>query len=456
MISPAVEPLGSGSKTFARGIHPAGRKEYSAHEPITGVQPPATVTIPLLQHAGMPAGLRLRPRDEVTIGDVLAEADGPMSAPVHATINGVVGRKVRRTLPNGRHVDAVVIKASEQQPTPESIWDRLFGGSPWDYDRVHSVTSVDILERIRAAGMVGLGGAAFPTCLKLTPRADKPVRRLLINGCECEPYLTADARLMTEAAAAVVMGALLAGKASGASDLVIAVEDNKPQAIAALAEAAEEVAVRVVAVKTKYPMGGERQVIPAVFGRPVPTGGLPLDIGVAVINVSTAAAIAGAVLRHEPLTHRVISVTGPGVWHPRNLLAPIGMSFGDLIACCGGFKRIARRVIAGGPMMGFAVHNLDTPLTKGTSGIVVLDDEELTRPRETPCLRCGRCVDTCPLNLVPARLAHAVRHRNWDLARRYHATACMECGCCAYSCPAGIPLVQLIRTGKAELKKRSG
>jgi electron transport complex protein RnfC len=317
------------------------------------------------------------------------------------------------------------------------------------------VTAIDILDRIRAAGIVGLGGAAFPTWLKLTPRQDKPVRHLLVNGCECEPFLTADARLMIEAAPAIVMGTLLAGKAARAYDIVIAVEDNKPEAIAALRDAARGVAVRIDSVKTKYPMGGERQVIPAVYGRPVPTGGLPLDIGIAVINVSTAAAIAGAVIRHEPLTHRVISVTGPGIWHPRNLLAPIGMSFGDLIACCGGFKSIARRVIAGGPMMGFAAPNLDVPLTKGTSGIVVLDDADLERPRETTCLRCGRCVDTCPLNLVPARLAHAVRHRNWDLAKRYHLSACMECGCCAYSCPAGIPLVQLIRTGKAEVKKRS-
>jgi electron transport complex protein RnfC len=233
----------------------------------------------------------------------------------------------------------------------------------------------------------------------------------------------------------------------------VAVEDNKPEAIAAMRRAAEGAGVEVVEVETRYPMGGEKQTVRAVLGRTIPTGGLPLDVGVVVINVGTAAAIAGAVLRGQPLTHRVVSVTGGGVREPRNLLVPVGASYQSLVDAAGGLTPEARRVIAGGPMMGFAIEALNVPVTKGTSGIVVLTEADVRRAMETPCVRCGRCVDVCPLDLVPTRIALAARRKDWALARRHHLLACMECGCCAYVCPAAIPLVQLIRMGKVQMLK---
>jgi electron transport complex protein RnfC len=200
-------------------------------------------------------------------------------------------------------------------------------------------------------------------------------------------------------------------------------------------------------------MGGEKQTVKAVLGRTIPTGGLPLDVGVVVMNVGTAAAVARAVLRGKPLTHRVVSVTGAGIMQPKNLLVPVGVPYRKLIDCCGGLRPEAERVLAGGPMMGFTLGNLDTPVTKGTSGVVVLTEKDLQEAEETACVRCGHCVDVCPLNLVPTKLALAARHKDWELARRYHIMACMECGCCAYSCPASIPLVQLIRMGKAQMPR---
>ncbi|MCK4602902.1 MAG: electron transport complex subunit RsxC, partial [Phycisphaerae bacterium] len=310
-----------------------------------------------------------------------------------------------------------------------------------------------IVEAVRSAGVVGMGGAAFPTHVKLMRHAETPIDTLLLNGCECEPYLTADYRLMIEVPQPIVTGALLAGRACGAGRIVIAIEDNKPAAAETLREAAEDAGVQVVVVKTKYPMGGERQVVPAALNREVPTGGLPLDVGVVVLNVGTAAAVAVAVLRGKPLTHRVVTVSGVGVREPKNLLVPIGISYGELIDYCGGLTRDAARVVAGGPMMGFALGDLKTPITKGTSGLTVLTGEDVRRAEETACLRCGRCVDVCPLGLVPTKMALAAKHEDWELARRYYLSACCECGCCEYACPANIPLVQLMRMGKAQMPK---
>jgi electron transport complex protein RnfC len=259
---------------------------------------------------------------------------------------------------------------------------------------------------------------------------------------------------MLEFPEAVICGGLLAARANGATRIVAVIEDNKPQAIEALRKAAANTGIEVAVVHTKYPQGGEKQAIYAITGRAVPTGGLPLDVGVVVVNVGTAAAIARAVVRGKALTHRIVTVTGPGIARPANVLAPIGVSYRELIDFSGGLKPDAARVIAGGPMMGFALGDLDTPVTKGTSGITVLTDRDVAKAEETNCLRCGRCVDVCPLNLVPSKLAVAARSSDWDLARKYYMTACMECGCCAFTCPAGIPLVQLIRMGKTKLPKQ--
>ena len=441
-----------GAKTFARGIHPAENKELAEHQAIEVVPSPAEVLIPLLQHVGPPCTLAVKTRDEVSVGTKIAASEAFISAPIHATIDGIVGRPTVATLPNGRHVEAVPIKAGTQKNTPEEI-KRDFLGGEWSTANLERFTSEQIVAAVREAGIVGQGGAGFPTSVKIALNPKKPVDTVLVNGCECEPYLTADHRLMLESPSSIITGALLTARASGADRVLIAIEDNKPDAVAAMEKAATGTPVKIVVLKTKYPMGGEKQTILSSTGRVVPTGGLPLDVGVVVVNVASASAIARAVLRNKPLTHRIVTVTGAGIRSPKNLLAPIGISYGELIEFCGGLTPDAKRIVAGGPMMGFTLGSLATPVTKGTSGITVMTSADLAKSEETACVRCGRCVDVCPLNLVPTKMALAARHHDWDLAKRYHILACMECGCCGYACPANIPLVQLIRMGKAKARE---
>ncbi len=442
-----------GSGVFARGIHPADSKSLTEDCPIEVLPLPEQVTLALLQHTGAACASLVKNKQEVAAGEMLGRSEAFVSAPVHSPVDGVVGMETVTTLPNGRHVKAIPIKTGEQKLTGEALYEDVVGGD-WPKGGLDKYTPQQILQAVREGGLVGMGGAAFPTHVKLTPNPDKPIDTILVNGCECEPYLTADYRLMVEAPWPIITGALLAAQACAAKQIVIAVEDNKPAAIAKLREAAAGTIIQVAILKTKYPMGGERQTIPATLNREVPTGGLPLDVGVVVINVGTAAAIARAVLRGKPLTHRVVTVSGHGIARPKNLLVPIGASYGELIDACGGLTPDAARIVAGGPMMGFTLGERDVPVTKGTSGVVVLTDKEIRRADETPCVRCGRCVDVCPLGLVPTKIAMAAKHNDWDLARKYSLTACCECGCCAYICPASISLVQLIRLGKAQMPKK--
>ncbi|MBN1556376.1 MAG: electron transport complex subunit RsxC [Phycisphaerae bacterium] len=442
----------SGEGTFPHGVHPPERKGLAADAAIEVLPTPAQVNIPLLQHVGATCVSIVKPKQELTLGERIADSEAFISAPIHAGINGTAGMQSVATLPNGRHVPAVPIKAAEEQPTAEEIFKDVLGGD-WPTRGLEQYAPEKIVEAAKTAGLVGQGGAAFPTHVKLKYNPEKPIDTILLNGCECEPYLTADYRMMVETPAPIITGALLAARACSAKRVLIAVEDNKPLAVDTLQQAAKGTDVRVVVLKTKYPQGGEKQTIFAALGRIVPQGGLPLDVGVVVINVGTAAALARAVLRGKPLTHRVICVTGAGIVKPKNLLAPIGASYRDLIDYCGGLKPTATRVIAGGPMMGFTLGNLDTPVTKGTSGVTVLTEEDTRRPAETNCVRCGRCVDACPMHLVPTRIALASRGKDWDLAKKYHITSCVECGCCAYVCPASLPLVQLIRMGKAQMPR---
>ncbi len=446
----AAPALGPG--TFARGVHPDTGKELSTNAAVEVLPPPAKLLLPLLQHIGAPARLPDTLPKEVQAGALIAAAGGAVSAPVHAPLAGAVGKTAHITLPNGRHVLAVTITPSGEQPAPETIYAGLLGGD-WPTVDLPPLEPSSIVQMVEAAGLVGMGGAAFPTHVKLARNERRPVDVVLVNGCECEPYLTADYRLMIEAPRGIVAGALLAARAAGATAVVIAIERDKPKAIEAMRSACQGTIARVKPLATKYPMGGEKQTVPAALGRVIPTGGLPLDVGVVVVNVGSALAIARAVLRGQPLTHRIVTVTGRGITTPKNLLVPIGAPYRALIDACGGLRPEAARVLSGGPMMGFTVADLDTPVTKGTSGLTVLARADVEHAAETGCLRCGRCVDVCPLGLVPTRIALAARKEIWDVARRYHITACMECGCCAYTCPASIPLVQLIRMGKARMPR---
>lgn len=439
----------SGSGTFPKGIHPPERKHFSADVPIEVVPTPKEVVIPLQQHIGAPSKPLVKPKQTVEYGDLIADnKDAPISAKIHSPIFGVVQKMAITTLPNGRHVQAIRIKAEGRQFTVDENYRELMGGR-WS----KSVVGYDPDEVTRAihdAGIVGLGGAAFPTHVKIAPYKKK-VDTLIVNGCECEPYLTADDRLMRDIPDTVISGALLSRFAMGIENIIIGIEENKPEAIAAIRKSAQGTNIQIAVLKTKYPQGSEKHLIKAVLNREVPLGCLPADAGVAVSNVTTMTAVARAVFRGMPLTHRVVCVTGGGIVQPKNLLVPIGISYGELIDFCGGLTQNAARILSGGPMMGFSFADLSMPLTKGTGGITVLTHDDLRKEAATTCVRCGRCVDVCPMNLIPARLAVAARHGNLALAEKYKIGGCMECGCCAYVCPAHIPLVQFIRVGKAQI-----
>jgi electron transport complex protein RnfC len=455
MMMPWLTRRGEGPGTFAHGIHPPQNKHFSNTRSIEVIPTPRRVVLPLQQNIGGPCTPVVKPRQAVAWGEPVGRGEAFVSSPLHAPVSGKVERMAMATLANGRHMQAIVIQAEGDQIQGQALWDRLLGGA-WPKDCIGIYDPQEIHEAILAAGIVGLGGAAFPTHVKITPNTKKPIHTLLVNGCECEPYLTADDRLMREAPDAIVTGAFLAGYAVGAERIYIGVEDNKPQALDILRQAVGRTGIQVKALKTKYPQGSEKHLIQSVLGRQVPLGGLPADVGVAIGNVGTMAAVAAAVVRGMPLTHRVVCVTGAGVAEPKNLLVPIGISVGELIDHCGGLTSDAVRIVSGGPMMGFAVADRATPVTKGTSGITVLTGGDVCRTRGSACVRCGRCVEACPMRLVPAKLAQAARAEDIRLARRYNIMACFECGSCAYTCPARIPLVQWIRAGKAMVVKNNG
>ena len=439
-----------GSGTFARGAHPPEQKFFASEAAIEILPTPSKVVLPLSQHIGAPCQAAVKAKQEIVVGDIIGEAGGFVSAPVHASINGQAKKEVQVTLPAGRRVPAIPVVASEEQAEAAELFAALTS-TTWDMDSINNHDPQDIAGTINQAGIVGLGGAAFPTHVKVTRNEEKPVDTLLLNGCECEPYLTSDYRLMLEASQAVVAGTLLIARAAGAKQIIIAIEDNKTQAIKAMGEAARGTGLKIATLPTKYPQGSEKHLIVAVTGRKVPPGALPLDVGVVVNNVGTAAATALAVLKKKPLTHRVICVTGAGISQPKNVFAPIGASYRDLIDFCGGLTRDAARIISGGPMMGFAFTDLDLPVTKGTSGLTVLIHDDVKKAAETACVRCGRCVDVCPMNLVPTKLALAARNQAPDVAEIYNIMSCVECGCCSYTCPASLPLIQLIRMGKVQV-----
>jgi electron transport complex protein RnfC len=443
----------TGKKVFPRGIHPHDSKAASCDQPIRAIPWPAEVVIPLQQHIGAPAKPAVQPRQEVKRGDVLGTAGGFVSAAVHSSVAGKTGMMTTSLVSTGRRVLAVPIKT-------EAISDAELQADLKEYlhpaGEVKPVAEIEpetIIEAVQNAGLVGMGGATFPTHVKLKISPDKNIDTVVLNGSECEPFLTADDRLMRETPELVARGLLLAMRATGADRGVIAIEDNKPEAIASMRQAIQNHSNLEVAVcKAKYPMGGERQLIPAVLGRVIPTGGLPLEVGVVVINVGTSVALAHAVDRSRPLTHRIVTVTG-AVNKPGNFYVPIGVPISWLIEQAGGLREDAAEVLSGGPMMGVTMPDLDVPVIKGTSGLTVLTESQLQRVDETACLKCGRCVDHCPLKLTPTKIAHAVKLGDIDLAQSYDLMACCECGCCSYVCPARIPLVQYMKAGKAAVMK---
>ncbi|MDX9866305.1 MAG: electron transport complex subunit RsxC [Kiritimatiellia bacterium] len=432
--------------TFRGGIHPDERKDLAAGSPIRELPLPARLVVPLSQHLGAPAKPVVQAGDTVTGGQLLAEAGGFISAPVHAPAAGKVVALESTFTAAGRACGAIVIETA-----PEQTWQPLPTFPEW-----RTADPQALREHIGAAGIVGMGGAGFPTRVKLSPPRDKPIDTVILNGAECEPYLTSDHRMMLEHAADIRLGAEIIRHILGAKTLRVAIEDNKPDAIAVLEKAFQDMDgdAAVTVLRTRYPQGSEKQQIFSVTGREVPRGGLPMDVGCVVENVSTAFAIADAVLRGRPLVRRVITVTGDAIAQPANLLAPCGTLYEDLVTACGGIAGKAAKVISGGPMMGFTVGDLAVPVGKTASGLLLLSPRSVSCFTSQACIACGRCVDACPMRLSPAELSQCIEAEDIEAAEPLAVMDCIECGSCAFVCPAHRPLVHHMRRGKACIMAR--
>jgi len=430
-------------KTFPGGVHPHDFKHYSKNSPITELPLPEKVVIPLSQHIGAPSNPIVNVGDEVKTGQVIAEAGGFVSIPQHATISGKVTKIDIYPHPVGTSQMAIEITGDGADNWVELTDDADF----------QSLSAEEMKNRIRQAGICGMGGAGFPTIVKLSPPEDKPIDTVILNGVECEPFLTSDYRLMLERSEDILKGLKIIMKVLGAKNGYIGIEANKPDAIKLMETLTKgEPNIKVVGLKLRYPQGAEKQLIFAATGRRVPNrGGLPMAVKVVVQNVGTSVAIYEAVRYKKPLVERVIAVTGSVIAKPGNLKARIGTPLAKLVEFCGGTTGQIGKIVSGGPMMGFAIPNLDAPVIKGSSGLVLLNKKEGHILEERTCLRCGRCVDVCPMNLFPSLIAQAVKVQDYDTADNAGMTDCMKCGSCAYVCPAHIRLVQWIDTGKIKL-----
>jgi len=430
--------------TFKGGVHPPESKHYTEDKPIERIPAPEVVYVLLSQHIGAPAKPIVKRGDVVKKGQKIAEAAGFVSANIHSPVSGKV--KAIDRIPHflGSHSQAIVIE-NDGEDTPA---EELEPHPDWQ-----SLSPEEIKNIVAEAGIVGMGGATFPTHVKLSPPKEKPIHTVILNGAECEPYLTADHRLMLENPDEIVEGALIIKHALGAERVIIGIENNKPDAIETMRKAAEGKGIEVAELKTKYPQGAEKQLINALTGLEVPSGGLPFDVGCYVQNVGTAKAIYDAVVKGIPLIERVVTVSGLAVKEPKNLLAPIGTKLSELVDACGGTSGEVGKVIMGGPMMGLAQWTLDTTVTKGTSGLLLFPPEMASVGEETACISCASCVDVCPMRLLPTSIAHNAKYGRFEIAGKLGAMDCIECGSCVFVCPANINLLHYIRWAKLELRK---
>ena len=425
------------------GVHPSDNKKWSRGSAIEPMDLPDVVNIPLSQHIGAPAVAKVAKGDKVLVGQLIAEAGGFMSANIHAPVSGTVTAVDAQPNGQGLRQPMITIKREGDEWMPEiDLSETLVEKC--------DLSPKEIIDKIKAAGIVGMGGATFPTHVKLMIPDGKKAEALIINGVECEPFLTSDYRTMLERGERLIAGTRILMKAVGVEKAFIGVENNKPDAIAHLRSLlGSDSGISVVALKTRYPQGGEKQLIAAVTGRQVPPPpALPIDVGAVVCNASTAVAVYEAVQKNKPLIERVVTVTGKSLKELKNLLTRMGTPVESLIAKCGGLPEGDVRVLNGGPMMGRALVNLAMPVMKGCSGIVVMSGKEVLRGKESACIKCAKCVSACPMGLEPYLISKLTRKRAWDDAERNDITSCIECGCCQFTCPANIPLLDHIRLGK--------
>ena len=428
-------------KLFFGGIHPADKKELSAGKKLTAIESPKQVVIPMLQHIGKPCTPLVSVGDQVFLGQKIGDGEG-LCVPVHASVSGTVTAIESVPHPNGGTGMAIII----ENDFKDTLYEKI---AP--HHNPENLTAEELFDIIREAGLVGMGGATFPTDVKAISSL-KQIDTLIINACECEPYITADDALMIAEPKRILSGISLLREALTPEKTIIAMEDNKKEAARILTEHLKdypEITLKIY--PTHYPQGAEKQLVKVVTGREVPAGSLPRDVRCAVFNVATAAMVHQAVYEGMPLVKRAVSVTGEAVKNPANYMVPIGTSFAHIIEAAGGPAENLEKVIAGGPMMGKSQGTLEVPLIKGTGSVLCLNVQENTKGTE--CIRCGKCVDVCPMHLQPLYLYRFGKAERTELLHTYNLIDCMECGCCSYTCPAKLPLVETFRAGKAALKE---
>ena len=433
--------------TFKGGVNVTHSKEQTENIALERAKDPDVVYIALHQHIGAPCEAIVNVGDRVKVGQKIGESQAFVSTPVHSSVAGIVKSITSITTPVGSSSNCVVIESDGTNEMDESIKP----GNSLD-----KLSQKEILSIIKESGITGMGGAGFPTHVKLSPPPEKTIDTVIINGAECEPYLTSDHRIMLEMPEKVVFGLKAIMKALGVDNGFIGVEDNKMNAVEALRKVVKpEDNIKVVTFKTKYPQGDEKRIISAVTGRTVPSGALPMEVGCVVNNVSTAKAIADAIQEGKPLYERIVTITGKGIKEPRNLIAKIGTPFQELIDQCGGFEGKPGKILMGGPMMGLAQFSTEVPVIKGSGGILIIPEEDAKAAPVLPCIKCGKCLEVCPVFLEPLYISAYALKGNFEGAERYNAIDCVECGACSYICPAKRPLTESIRLAKREvLSKR--
>lgn len=427
---------------FRGGVHPPENKIQTENMAVEEVKAPKMLYVALLQHIGASLDPIVAVGDRVLKGQKIADSQAFMSSPIHSPVSGIVKRIEDHVFPLMGRIKTVIIENDEQE-----TWDELSKIEKWE-----NVDRRTLLTMIREKGIVGIGGASFPTHIKLDPPADAKIDTLLLNGAECEPYLNSDNRLMIENPEKIVNGIKIIKKILGVNRAIVGIEENKPEAIASMRKAVEGTGIEIAPLKTKYPQGGEKQLIKAVLDRQVPSGKLPSAVGVVVQNTGTAAAIYDGIVNGIPLIEKVVTVSGKGIINPKNVKIAIGTPFSYLLDYCGVNREVVDKLVMGGPMMGMAQFSEEAPVIKGTSGLLALTKEETNPYKTRACIGCGKCVEACPMGLEPLMFARLAAFEQWEQLKEYSLMDCIECGSCAYICPANRPLTEAIKIGKSKLR----
>lgn len=432
--------------TFKGGLHPNDHKAETANCAVVRLTPPQTMIYPMQQHIGAPCTPVVEVGEKVYMGQKIGDSDAFVSAPIHSSVSGTVTHIEPRLHPNGRMVMSVVIENDFKDEYHPSVYERE------DYN---TLTREEKLAIIREAGLVGLGGATFPTHIKLNPPPDKSIDCLIINGSECEPYLTSDYRLMIEAPGRIFKGAQMIKDILGVSKCVIGIENNKPEAISAMKNLiASYPGTEIAVLKTKYPQGSEKHLIKAVTGREVPSGKLPADVGVVVNNIDSCIAVYNAMLRRKPVISRIVTVSGSAVGKPSNFRVRTGTPLRYVLEAAECNFDAAKKIIMGGPMMGTAIYDPDVPAIKGTSALLAFTEKELDERKTVNCVKCGKCIAACPMKLMPALLNCYIKAGEFDKLQKLDIMDCIECGICSYTCPSRQPITQNIKTTKIKLRQK--